>query len=761
MAGADPRLPETGNTGGSKMMRSLFTGISGLKNFQLKMDVIADNIANVNTHAFKRSRVLFSNVLSETLKYPTTPKGTIGGQNGMQVGMGVQTGAIDNIITQGALEGTGVYNDVAIQGEGYLVAWDGDKYVYTRSGALGVDADGYLTQEITGFRIYGWMAETLADGSSVLNPNGAVSSINFLPGEKLPAKATTEMYFSSNLTNTAEERRFALENTLEYGVAPYKEKITITIDKVDELTWNFSIRDNDGNLVDLYSSPILPDNYVNSTGTIKLFEDGSIESVFVKNPTPGMDDYISILSFSANNDPLQRAVGNGRLDNFQIVAQPADPPLVNFWTFQDAFGVDHEFTVKYTKDPKTPNLWQWRVYDENNRLVDLDGFASNSPEMTEDYGTVAFDEYGKITSITIASSTVQGQQIAETEPRVHANDTDPSYGNYLEFRIPSYSIPLQMSFAPNGRTIVISEPTSRANREIQIGSPSLQFKVAGSEDYISFDAIKGAQHSTSLTVYDSAGIGHELITTFEKIDTNRWRYTTSLSMDDPIVKQYLYENPNAIAGDVATAAEREAIMENLFWDPKDGNTRSGIIVFNDMGKVDQSATRTANNTVYPFLTNPVKFSSKGVKDLSINLDLANLTQFDSAFSAAARSQDGYEMGMLESYSIDKYGVITGVYTNGHTHNMAQIALAVFNNPQGLVKLENGLYMPSANSGVAIIGPAQTGKRGIISSGNLEMSNVDLAQEFSEMIIAQRAFQANSRTITTADQMLQEVVGLKR
>ena len=107
------------------------------------------------------------------------------------------------------------------------------------------------------------------------------------------------------------------------------------------------------------------------------------------------------------------------------------------------------------------------------------------------------------------------------------------------------------------------------------------------------------------------------------------------------------------------------------------------------------------------------------------------------------------------------GVVTGIYSNGMSERLAQVALAGFTNPSGLTKLGGGLYTPSPNSGNPIIKPANVGSNGTLAAGFLEMSNVDLAQEFADLIVTQRAFQANSRVVTTADEMLQDVLTLKR
>jgi len=124
-------------------------------------------------------------------------------------------------------------------------------------------------------------------------------------------------------------------------------------------------------------------------------------------------------------------------------------------------------------------------------------------------------------------------------------------------------------------------------------------------------------------------------------------------------------------------------------------------------------------------------------------------------------QDGNPMGVLESFAINEQGEIIGTFSNGLTDVLGQIALAVFNNPAGLMEVGNSLYAVSSNSGVPKIGAPGSGGRGTLIPGALEMSNVDLAEEFTKMIVAQRGFQANARVITTADQILNELVNIKR
>ncbi|MGF7185193.1 flagellar hook protein FlgE [Desulfitispora alkaliphila] len=152
-----------------------------------------------------------------------------------------------------------------------------------------------------------------------------------------------------------------------------------------------------------------------------------------------------------------------------------------------------------------------------------------------------------------------------------------------------------------------------------------------------------------------------------------------------------------------------------------------------------------------------------VEDLEENLtlDFSDITQLAAPMSVQANTQDGFPSGTLESITVDSQGYILGVFSNGTTENLAKVALANFNNPSGLMSQGGNLYAVSNNSGNPQIGVAGTGGRGTIAPGSLEMSNVDLSEEFVDMITTQRGFQANSRIITTSDEMLQELVNLKR
>jgi flagellar hook protein FlgE len=161
------------------------------------------------------------------------------------------------------------------------------------------------------------------------------------------------------------------------------------------------------------------------------------------------------------------------------------------------------------------------------------------------------------------------------------------------------------------------------------------------------------------------------------------------------------------------------------------------------------AAFTPPAATYPSWTGPV------------TIDVSGLSQFGGSNTLTAPEQNGYALGSLQSFQLSNDGTIMGVYSNGLRQPIGQLALASFNNPGGLEKAGSSGFRVGVNSGVANVGVAGVGGRGVLNSGALEMSNVDLAEEFTGLIVAQRGFQANSRVITSSDEILQDLVNLKR
>lgn len=210
------------------------------------------------------------------------------------------------------------------------------------------------------------------------------------------------------------------------------------------------------------------------------------------------------------------------------------------------------------------------------------------------------------------------------------------------------------------------------------------------------------------------------------------------------------EDPNTWLVDIVSVkgADEEDFETISSDDPNDPIK----ITFADNGKLDKAPTMI------------LTINKKGVSfgdDGNITIDFSQLTQYANEMDAKPYAVDGNSSGKLEGYAIDASGIVVGIFTNGERKALAQIMLAKFDNPMGLQKIGGNLFVDTRNSGEPQLGRAGSSGYGPIAPGTLEMSNVDLSLEFTEMITTQRGFQANSRIITTSDEMLQELVNMKR
>jgi flagellar hook protein FlgE len=241
------------------------------------------------------------------------------------------------------------------------------------------------------------------------------------------------------------------------------------------------------------------------------------------------------------------------------------------------------------------------------------------------------------------------------------------------------------------------------------------------------DAPLNTEIVSSITVYDMQGTPIDLSFTYERTANNEWSVTATMP-----------HNTTGAPVTVGTAT--------FTWDPT--ATPPAFTPAPAM-----TITPTANTGQFAGNTVAVDFGTTGDPDA--------LQQYSGAASVSALSQNGSALGALQSFTIGQDGTVTGVFSNGRTRAIGQIALSSFSNPVGLEKVGDSLYRATVNSGLAQVGVAGAGGRGTLSGSTLEMSNVDLAQEFTNLIVAQRGFQANSRVITASDELLQDLVNLKR
>ena len=678
------------------MMRSMFSGVSGLKGHQTRMDVIGNNIANVNTTGFKASRVTFADMISQNLSGASSPNGTIGGVNPKQVGLGMSVASTDLIYTNGSVQQTGKNTDVAIsRGDGLFVVKRGNQQFYTRNGAFGFDAEGNLTIPSTGLYVQGYMAN-----NGVLNVAGDnTTKIQIPAGKSMDATTTATASYTKNLN--ASTPGYEVANTLvKYADGTSATVQNYTPTEVGKLVLNMA----DGSKIHLSSTA--PAQTAGGHPTGALYS-STITSITAK--TGGTVDLE--LSLDSTNPSSPKLINGGTgVTNLTGLTSGTytyggvyniTGTITNVASVAGTSDVDLTLGSDNNIDP--PNSVTIRVPNPTSFTYAVNGTYTGQLKVTKVTGNVGAmvttADGNQVALNAVKAVTAANQPYTHTAGGVAADGTIAS-------------ITREAFYEYGGRTVssVVLNTKSGTSIDGLIGKSY----NAGDTFYPSV--------ATTVTVYDSLGAKHDVPVVYTKAANNKW--TLSLGS----------------GGDTFNITEADGTVTTVALTKTDLNfdTAGGYV----------SGTASLNLTY-----------TNGAAPQQVAMNLAAITQYSGTSTISATS-DGNAAGTLSSVDIDSTGVITGTYTNGVRQKEAQIAMAQFNNPSGLTKMGGNLYQESNNSGTRTIsGASDIGTE--LTTSALEMSNVDIADQFSDMIITQRGFQSNSKIITVSDEMLETLINMKR
>ncbi len=673
------------------MLRSLFAGVTGLANHQLKLDVIGNNIANINTLGFKSSRVTFREMLTQTIRGASRPSdGGAGGTNPQQIGLGSSVGSIDTDFSQGNMQITGIMTDMAIEGEGFFVLSDGFTQYYTRDGAFSLDGAGNMINPGNGFKLQG----VLADDYGVIQQGRGIEDIVIPTTLVVPANATSRVQVRGNLHVDSDALGSISKSgtllTVSGGTDLLRELNngegnSIGLSTGDEITIHATINGTDidqtftvaqgSTLQDLADSIQTALRSVDASVNVNVVSTGQIQVEAVAN------DISNLLIQSRGNTYFNSAFSNSDL----ITAGTSG--LTNATLHSSAEGGDLLANLR----------------DKNG--VEL-GISNN------------------ITINGFRGGTAVDSVILDFDPAVTTlDDLTNAISDAFNITFGSVEIDSSGSIVINGD---VGADFGITSIEIdEVGESNSVLKSA-----MTFQDVQEARDTTTYgvttMVYDSLGGVHNLTIHFSKIfGENNWNWDASIDGMGEILEG-----------------------------------GSGSAQFTDGGLLSSFTNDSPGGRLVVDLHNGSELLSMSIDPGDIG-SLNSLIQFNSDFSIRATDMDGQGMGSLETISIDRNGVINGQFSNGMNRDLAQIAMADFNNPSGLNRVGENMFILSPNSGTANVVYAGTNARGMITPGELEMSNVDLAGQFTEMITAQRGFQANARIISVGDQMLTELVNLKK
>ncbi|EAI5388637.1 flagellar hook protein FlgE [Campylobacter jejuni] len=845
------------------MMRSLWSGVSGLQAHQVAMDVEGNNISNVNTTGFKYSRADFGTMFSQTVKIATAPTDGRGGSNPLQIGLGVSVSSTTRIHSQGSVQTTDKNTDVAINGDGFfMVSDDGGLTNYlTRSGDFKLDAYGNFVNN-AGFVVQGW---NINWDDQTIDSSRSPQNIFIDPGMHIPAAKSTEVAIKANLNSglnigTSSRNLYALdsvhgwnnktqrpEDENDTGTTQFyttsKNSVEVTEKGVDAGSLfnangtGLNLRDGQGIWVSYADAKFTtdkpasvnvfdPNNHTNQNGSIFWgdkdnavnlditlngvnIQNANIRSLdeaiayintftaptdtrdgtgvkavkkadgsgieFVNDNADGTTDNMKNINLTVNqantagerhtitwnagnNNFTARSAKNnansvwiptaanvnGNAESIQIITAhkyvyssnpvdigpmynpdggpqfqpgvgnnpPTDPASLNYWNaIQGSLKNSDARTFRTTEDLRELLQRDARYgvdYDgDGSKTYDADDINQAVKVVVTENGNFAISNANETS--TIPANAGAGAGAATTNPK------------NMSFNITAYS--------NKQGTVSTNDAFTKIFKAFD-GVLTVGGQIKESEQ------LKLSAFSAGLEIYDSLGSKHTLEVQFVKQSTtqdggNEWQMI--IRVPEPAEINTTGEGPTNII--VGTAR------------------------FNNDGSLANYTPKTINfspnNGAAPNQQIKLSFGTSGSND--------GLVSSNSASTLTGQATDGYTSGNLkpDAIRVDDKGNILGEFTNGKTFAVAKIAMASVANNSGLEEIGGNLFKVTANSGNIVVGEAGTGGRGEMKTSALEMSNVDLSRSLTELIIIQRGYQANSKTISTSDQMLQTLIQLKQ
>jgi flagellar hook protein FlgE len=719
------------------ILGALFSGVSGLDVYAGAIEVVGNNIANANTAGFKASRSEFSNILAQSLT---------GASSGSQIGRGVQLSAVTTQFTQGSFETTSSGTDLAIDGSGFFMVKNNDGVFYTRAGQFTVNAQGLLVNS-QGDRVQGVLLDTSG------NPSGVVQDLN-LTVTNSPPKVTSKVNFVANLDASAPS--LGTSGTATSGVAVTDQFQFITGTN-DVMEWNDSVAN--------VSASLITDGGLVSGNQYTAAQVAAAIKTALEATNTGAaagDTYAVAYSAATKKFTVTNDTGNNGAITLRhsVATSTASDDL--------GFSAAADDSIAVSALTSSDNQVQFNVVNGRNTFtVDVDG----NYYATQKTATVAVGAYTADGLAQAIEAAINAADSIDTIDRLRSvRATFDSGTNTNKFQISSQTTggakTIDISSDSNALTIPAS---SIRVSEASLGVLGLIDMDAGnvvnSDGIGSFDVtdpsnLNSSNFSTSLTLFDSLGSPHSINIFFRKIGENIWEYNGVMQGNEIIGPTGDGSNEQVLYGRLWFNDSGALDVEDKFVGPTnpDGSVNAADangFLFPKANRFNFEGGAKADQMV------GFDFGSSITTDGSASGGLDGVTQFAGSSAIINQNQDGFTTGTLQSISVNPNGNITGQFTNGQTRNLARIMLANFNAPQGLSSQGSSLFAETQSSGQPILGQATTAGFGSVLSNSVELSNVDIAEEFVKLIQDQQAFQANARIISTTEDLLDEVVNLTR
>ncbi|MEE8305716.1 MAG: flagellar hook-basal body complex protein, partial [Gammaproteobacteria bacterium] len=630
-------------------------------------------------------------------KKASQPTATVGGTNPQKMGGGVEISSISPNMAQGNIVNTGNPLDLALEGEGYFVASDGARDLYSRAGSFAVDADSYLVDPTNGYHVQ----RIGSVGESDAFQTAGVSKIRVPYDVAMAAKATTTVTVAGNLSADA----------------------TLAVPQTNALTSNVGYTTGTGTTASSTTLISALDQYTGTLTSGTLTFSGIKPDGTALGSTPTSDLTMPVTTTTTLADVLtwlNTNEGTAAVNEVQTVAITGTP---TGGTFKLTYAGQTTGTIAFNASAATVD----------SALEALSNIAAG--DVTTTGGALP----GTAAVVTF-TSTLAAQDVALMTINTTAltGGTSPA-GTVVETtagRAVQGVLGTVATASLVGGKIRITDVASGYSRSdfAMAWTDGTSGNTLTLPAYFENSTVGGDQVKyVNTTVYDSQGGKHVMSAALTRTDTaNTWDMVLT-----------------SITGDVSAITAANRRIRSIEFSATDGSYSGLNSVVGDTAQFAVTFARDPSN--------PQTFSIA----MGTTSQLDGLTQFAGNSTAVARGQNGYEAGRLSTVSVDNEGTVIGAFSNGIKKDIATVQIALFQNPAALESVGGNYFDSSANSGEPVATQALTGGAGSIHGGSLEKSNADVATEFVQMIQAQNGFQASARTIRVANDILRELTNIIR
>lgn len=773
------------------MMRSLYSAVSGLKTHQTKMDVIGNNISNVNTVAYKSSSVTFSSIMYQTLSGASgaNAEAGTGGVNAKQIGLGVTTGSTGlSITTPGAAETTGLPFDLRITDKStssFFIVNNGSENVFTKAGSFYVDGAGNLCMKSTGYTVMGWGVdqETQTIRKDTVTPLKVMSPENMTSEPEATTKARCTGVVDSKNTQVTSSTGSVM-NLLVYDNLGYPYTARFSIQAQDTKGGKYAVNLTD--VIDANGTSVLTSNVALGD----LFGPGGSGSAQGSN-TDITDNYTFTTGKSKTD--INTAIQKSAANKAAMQNPPSTTPTYTYYF--DAADINAQLELEGQQ--ALPD--GYRVRFTTSELTYEKALAALLATAPGDANAVYVENsLGTVVARgTPAAATGDADHVAsgttwtfeEGQLNVDANGTATWAGSGTKSSYTLTKTKTLNDYLAMGTVVTSDEGITgyKFNVEDIRAELGLLEQAAGGTNPGMFEKDAVIYYWPTLVdgqkvhVTGANGTPTEFSSQVALENGTKKLIPQKLVGPEELLKDYSYTT--IVGSDLAnaTAETGQIFTEQL---PADAEVRYNLFGNNyhivtpskdgftlQFDTVEGTLTSIGGGSNLSQTLNMSKLAAAGLDGFQdVTIDFSALLNYNNGGSNTAAMSGGdidaagkgKKLGAMTGMMVDHSGKIFASYDNGNTVLLGQISVAQFANASGLEATGDNCYRATLNSGEFDgIGVEIDADGSSITSGELEMSNVDLSGEFTSMITTQRGFQANSRVITVSDTLLEELINLKR